>query len=376
MRKRPLLVLASLAMACGGSVTGKSSDSLLAAPSSADGGGNALVGADGGALGNTSSHPRCGSTPTRFLSMSDLASPGVGLSAAMDFAVNATDLYVADNTDPTGAILRVPLRGGATMRIAAVQGSEQSMALSTEYLVFSEAHAGNAGGWSGEIVRVGLDGSDRTVLFSGDVAVASIFGPARTLVTDDKKAYFATGGGVMSVPLAGGPATTLTTHAGAIALVGSSVVVADSAAGGLFRVPVAGGSATTLVSGLTGNLGPVVACGSSVCWASEVEVVPSMQGTATLQQLDASGAATTLSQGDALYVVYRLLFDGTEFFATMLADASVGTLARVPAAGGTPVVGGDFGAGIAVDDECLYVADIVDGVYSVTKDAWMLAPPH
>ena len=262
------------------------------------------------------------------------------------------------------------------MRIAAVEGTEQSMALSTDYLVFSEAHAGNAGGWSGEIVRVGLDGSDRTVLFSGDVDVASIFGPAGTLVTDGKNAYFATGGGVMSVPLAGGPPTTLTTHTGAIALVGPSVVVADSAAGGLFRVPVAGGSATTLVSGLTGNLGPVVACGSSVCWASEVEVGPSMQGTATLQQLDASGAATTLSQGDALYVVYRMLFDGTEFFATMLADASVGTLARVPAAGGTPALGGDFGAGIAVDDECLYVADIVDGVYSVTKDAWMLAPPH
>jgi hypothetical protein len=356
-------------------VTGKSSDSLRAAPSSADGGGNALVGADGGALGNTSSHPSCGSTPTRFLSMSDLASPGMGLSAAMDLAVNATDLYVADSTD-TGALLRVPLRGGATMRIAAVEGSEQSMALSTDYVVFSEAHAGNAGGWSGEIVRIGLDGSDRTVLFSGDVAVASIFGPAGTLVTDGKNAYFATGGGVMSVPLSGGPATTLTTHTGAIALVGSSVVVADSAAGGLFRVPVAGGSATTLVSGLTGNLGPVVACGSSVCWASEVEVGPSMQGTATLQQLDASGGATTLSQGDALYVVYRLLFDGTEFFATMLADASVGSLARVPAAGGTPVVGGDFGAGIAVDDECLYVADIIDGVYSVAKDAWMLAPPH
>jgi hypothetical protein len=74
-----------------------------------------------------------------------------------------------------------------------------------------------------------------------------------------------------------------------------------------------------------------------------------------------------------LYVVYRLVFDGNEFFATMLADASFGTLARVPAAGGAPMVGG-FGAGLAIDDECLYFGDVVNGVYSVTKSAWSKLP--
>ncbi len=93
-----------------------------------------------------------------------------------------------------------------------------------------------------------------------------------------------------------------------------------------------------------------------------------------LQELGPSGPPTTLSQGAALYAVYRLVFDGTEFFATMTADASVGTLTRIPATGGPPPVTAGFGSGVAVDDECLYVADVAAGVYSVAKTAWTLAP--
>jgi hypothetical protein len=209
----------------------------------------------------------------------------------------------------------------------------------------------------------------------GDVTV----GPTGTLVTDGNNAYFATSGGVMSVPPAGGQARMLTTHTGGIALVGSSVVVADSAAGAISRVPTAGGSATTLVSGLKDKLGPIVGCGLTVCWATEVQQTPTTQGTANLQQLAASGGVTTLSQGQAqgeAYFVYRLLFDGTEFFATVDADISPGVLARVPASGGTPLLWRPPGNGIAVDDECLYVADVEDGVYSVTKADWMLAPSN
>ena len=98
-----------------------------------------------------------------------------------------------------------------------------------------------------------------------------------------------------------------------------------------------------------------------------------MEGTETLQELGSSGPPTTLSQGDALYVVYRLVFDGAEFFATTLADASPGALVRVPAAGGSPTTAA-FGSGLAVDDECLYVADTVSGVYSIARAEWALFP--
>lgn len=240
-------------------------------------------------------------------------------------------------------------------------------------MVFAESHDDGAGGWSGEIVRVNLDGADPTVLFAGDISSTNIFGPSGTLATDGANAYFAAQDGVRSVPLSGGAATTLTAHTGAMALVGSSIVIADTSAEGIFSVPTGGGPVTALATGLSGNLGPIAPCGDSVCFASELEVGAAMKGTEQLQRLDPSGQVTSLSQGSALYVVYRLAFDGTDFFATMLADVSAGTLARIPAMGGTPVIGG-VGAGLAVDDTCLYVADIADGVYSIAKTAWNVAP--
>lgn len=326
------------------------------------------------ASGTTSTGDKCGPIPTIFVTPSGLFLPcSLGLSAALDLAVNETDLYVAVNGNLNGAILRVPLSGALPSTVATVEGSEQSLVLTNDFVVFAESHDDGAGGWSGEIVRVNLDGADPTVLFAGDISSTNIFGPSGTLATDGANAYFAAQDGVRSVPLSGGAATTLTAHTGAMALVGSSVVIADTSAEGIFSVPTGGGPVTALATGLSGNLGPIAPCGDSVCFASELEVGAAMKGTEQLQRLDPSGQVTSLSQGSALYVVYRLAFDGTDFFATMLADVSAGTLARIPAMGGTPVIGG-VGAGLAVDDTCLYVADIADGVYSIAKTAWNVAP--
>jgi hypothetical protein len=363
-----LIALATMA-ACQGSIAADTPDAGKMG-SSATGGG------DSSANGTTSATTtgKCGPTPTSLISSKSLFSLAAGgLSAAMDLAVNATDLYVAVNSNPNATIVRVPLGGGPTSSVANVEGTEQAMVLTGDYVVFAESHTTSNNGWAGEIVRVGLDGSDRTVLFSGSISPSTIFGPAGTLATDGKNAYFSAQDGVRSVPLAGGAATVLTTHTGAMALVGSNVVIADTSAEGIFSVPAAGGPVTAIATGLSGNLGPVVACGSSICWASETEVAPSMAGTETLQELGPSGSPMTLSQGVALYVVYRLVFDGTEFFATTLADASIGTLVRVSAAGGSPATGA-FGSGVAVDDDCLYVADTASGVYSVAKADWTLAP--
>ncbi|HEX7476803.1 MAG TPA: hypothetical protein VF331_03285 [Polyangiales bacterium] len=60
------------------------------------------------------------------------------------------------------------------------------------------------------------------------------------------------------------------------------------------------------------------------------------------------------------------MFDKTDFFATMLADVSAGSLARIPGAGGAPVSMG-AGSGLAIDDECLYTGHVLQGVYSVAK---------
>jgi hypothetical protein len=372
-----LLALSTLVMvaACQGSIVSETPD---AGPGGSGGatGSDASTNSDAstGSDSSTETTAKCGPTPTSLISSKGLFSlASGGLSAAMDLAVNATDLYVAVNSNPNATIVRVPLGGGSISTVAAVEGNEQALVLTSDYVVFAKSHTASNNGWAGEIVRVGLDGTDRTVLFSGSISPSSIFGPAGTLATDGKNAYFAAQDGVRSIPLTGGAATVLTTHTGAMALVGSNVVVADSTAEGIFSVPAAGGPVTAVTTGLTGNLGPVVACGSAICWASEIEVAPSMAGTETLQELGPSGPPTTLSQGGALYVVYRLVFDGSDFFATTLADASLGTLVKVPAAGGPPTSGA-FGSGLAIDADCLYVADTASGVYSVAKAEWSLAP--
>ncbi len=320
---------------------------------------------------------KCAAAPTQLLTANDLFGPdatAIGISAGMDLAVNATDLYVAVNYGSSGgAILRAPIRGGAPAVVASVDGSEQGFMLTADSVVFAQAdnpynHA------TGAIVRVGLQGGSRTVLASASIEAGTIFGPSGILATDGTDVYFAASDGTRAVPLAGGAARMLTSHTGPLTIVGTNLVIADSAAEGVFTVPLAGGDPAAIASNLSGNLGPILGCGSNICWASAVPVSPSEPGTGQLMQLaPAGGTPVSLAASDDLYVVNHLAFDGTAFYATMLADVSFGVLARVPAAGGAPMMaaGGD---GLAIDDECLYVGDVTHGVYSVAKAQWASAP--
>jgi hypothetical protein len=247
--------------------------------------------------------------------------------------------------------------------VAPIVGSEQALLVTGDSVVLAESHDD---GSAGEIVRIGLQGGDRTVLASGRIPSSTIFGPSGILATDGQHVFFAVEDGTKSVPLAGGAVQTLTTHTGSLAVVGSNVVIADSSAGTVFSVPIAGGPVSTLATNLSGDLGPVLGCGKDICWASALPVSPAQSGTGAIMQLGSAGAPATLSEGGGLYVVHRLVFNGTDFFATRLADASSGSVVRIAGAGGAPVSMGS-GSGLAIDDECLYTGDVLQGVYSVAK---------
>ena len=169
-----LLAFSTLAMAaaCQGFIASETAD---AGP----GGARGTTTTDSGTGGSpsTGTTAKCGSTPTSLISSSDVFSlaPG-GLSAAMDLAVNATDLYVAVNSNPNATIVRVPLGGGSISTVTAVEGNEQALVLTDDYVVFAETHTAPNNGWTGEIVRVDPDGSNRTVLFSGSISPSSISG--------------------------------------------------------------------------------------------------------------------------------------------------------------------------------------------------------
>ena len=80
-------------------------------------------------------------------------------------------------------------------------------------------------------------------------------------------------------------------------------------------------------------------------------------------QLDPAGALMTLAN---VGPIYRLAFDGTDFFVASL--DGLGELTRVPADGGPDGGMIGLGTGLAIDDECLYVGDVTGyGVYSVAR---------
>src|SRR5258708_7336806 len=167
----PLLVSAlAIVTACRGSLVTETADAGQRSS-------NAASGEDASTTGT--SRAKCGSTPTTFITAKDLfLRVSGGISAAMDLAVNATDLYVAINSSPDAIILRAPLGGGSISMVAAVEGNEQSLVLTDDYVVFAESHTAPNSRSAGEIVRVGLDGSNRTVLFSGSISASTVFGPA------------------------------------------------------------------------------------------------------------------------------------------------------------------------------------------------------
>jgi hypothetical protein len=220
-------------------------------------------------------------------------------------------------------------------------------------------------------VSVSLEGGPTTVLASAPIVNPGTFGPGM-VATDGVNVYFAAMDGTRSVPLAGGPARMLTAHTGAAALVGSNLLVADSSAGAIFSVPIGGGQASTIVSNLSGSLGPLIACDTGLCWGSgsvSGALIPQSSGAIT--ELGPTGVPTTIVDFGP---VYRLAFDGTYFFASTLADG-LGALIVVPLAGGAEF-GTNNATGFAVDDDCVYIADVgSDSIYSISKSSLTDAGP-
>ena len=138
--------------ACQGSILTESGDAGQKGSGSASGDDSS---ADGTTSANTTT--KCGPAPTSLVSSKDLFSlaPG-GLSAAMDLAVNATDLYVAVNSNPTATILRVPLGGRSMAALATVEGNEQALVLTSTYVVFAESHTASNNGSAVGSSRVDL----------------------------------------------------------------------------------------------------------------------------------------------------------------------------------------------------------------------------
>ncbi|MGO9834728.1 MAG: hypothetical protein ACLP1X_10960 [Polyangiaceae bacterium] len=130
------------------------------------------------------------------------------------------------------------------------------------------------------------------------------------------------------------------------------------------NIPIDGGSPTTIATGRPNAAFPL-ACGADICWwtgAAPSDMGPPGQGA--VARLAPDGGLTTLPNAPSIPTSF--LFDGTDFFETVLCEGcGGGPLLRIPASG-APIVMMANGAYAAVDDTCVYYST-QSGIFSVVK---------
>jgi hypothetical protein len=278
----------------------------------------------------------------------------------MQLAVDTTSVYFVFG----GALNRVPIRGGSVSTMLPlfppnVIQNNDPIATSTSVLL----HHVVVGNNNERIVSAPKQGGEATTLATSNGQVVAFTG-------NEKNVYFVDQSGIKSAPTAGGSVTLLTDQIGAaasgLAIVGPNLVVTQSAngSGAVLSVPLQGGPATTLATQQPNNSFPI-ACGSDVCWwtgAPASAMGPT--GPGYMARLT-KGNVTRIS---APVYPWSIAFDGSSFFETVGCDLCPGTLVRIPLSGAPQVTMTDA-TFVAVDDECVYFSEAISGsgIYSVEK---------
>jgi hypothetical protein len=319
---------------------------------------------------------RCGATPRTLVDPAHLfpATLPAESHSFIDIDVSTTDIYYAfdsnRNVGIDGAVMRVPLGGGTPSQLAAVQGRMQALLVTAAGVVFEQEYENEKGDLAGQLVRAPIDGGPPIVLAS---TVAPTTG---TLASDGDSVYFADGEGTKSVPLWGGVVRLVTPRTGTIAVVGTDVIIASTPPmemlGSILSVPTNGGTPVEFASNQPSPRLPL-ACGTDVCWISDVPGPSVIGGTGAIVRQGAGSAPQTIiedgSDGAPIHFMRQLLFDGADFFGAEFDDflPHEGTPFRLSAGGGSLVRLLPNGGSIAVDDQCIYMASSVEGITSVVK---------
>jgi hypothetical protein len=287
------------------------------------------------------SGPKCGASPIEIVDFNTLARTSSGGWSTPQMALDAANLYF-----PLGdALMRVPIRGGDVSTLATFATPPGLIQQVTDPVVISsnvflhETLQENADVGE-QILRVPTQGGSLTSLATSNGQIAGF-------AVDEDHVYFADDDGVKSVPQSGGGVQLLSDAIGNIAIVGANVVVTSGA--NVLAIPVQGGAPTTLATGQDSPSFPLT-CGSDACWymgAGGSPMGPS--GAGYIAHLSGNGITTV----SAIPAPWSLVFDGTDFFETVLCDVCPGTLVRIPASG-APAVTMATGTYVVVDDECAY----------------------
>jgi len=249
--------------------------------------------------------------------MCTLKQIAAGLDAPTHIAVDATDVYVAEQNQ----ISKVPYAGG-TPTVVAATGTVGDMELSATHLYWTDSK-------NGQVRRIPLAGGTPQTLSTG-VALK-----VRNLAIDASDVFFTTGfdGELKKVPASGGATTVLSSgwpYTADVLSTGATLVFAvTNSSGGLYSLPASGGTATQLAP--SSQPDRVVTDGSQVYWWS---------GQNVLAVPLTGGATQTLTSGQVN--IRNIATDGTDVYWVSEQKTTVpsapGMLRRVPVAGGTPTV--------------------------------------
>lgn len=302
----------------------------------------------------------------------------VQLSSVGDFrgpiAVDSTSVYWA--TQFGNAVMKVPLGGGATTTLAALQGGPVGLAVDTTSVYFTEDNLGPSA-LPGAVVQMPLQGGAQTTLSSygvpGAIAVAAT-GPVWVETS-----------WIVSAPIGGGAPSTLATVTapwpitcgllfGGLALAPTSAVwttsdIETQASATLYETPLDGGASTQLAMG--GTIVAVAADATSVYWTggvlqtSGVYLIPM---GAVMKAPLAGGTPVTLASASLSPWGGMAVDEASVYYAEVDgSSASTGAVMKVPIGGGTPVTlsAGVSASGIAVDATSVYFL-AESGVFKVT----------
>jgi hypothetical protein len=214
----------------------------------------------------------------------------------------------------------------------------------------------------GTVMKVPLGGGPPTILASGYANVTP-----SGIAVDAANVYWTNydlAGTIMKVPVGGGSTTVLASgpaFPARIAVRGANVFWATwanhGADGSVLKVPVGGGTATTLAHSQTGP-DDLIVDADSVYWttsdtAGKVRQVPIGGGT-TATLVAAHGLSGRLA-----------IVADTIFYCTYDDADTIGTLMKVPRAGGTPtVLATGHPADIAADATHVYFTDYASANYT------------